>query len=131
MYEHTLLTGKRIYESFAAGDLEGLAALCHPDVVLDVPGTHPNAGRWTGPDGVVGFVVASNTVAGATEHVELVDLLAGERHVAGLCRVTGERDGRSPLVNETVHLFEVDDDGLVTAIRFHNVDQAAVDAFWG
>ena len=124
-------TGRRIYEAFAAGDLPALAGLCRPDVVLEVPGDHPNAGTWRGPTGVVDFLVASSTVAGATETVELVDLLAGERHVAGLCVVHGERDGRPPLENRTVHVFELADDGRVASIRFHNLDQRAVDAFWG
>ena len=126
---NNLDTGRRIYETFARDDVDGLVTLLRPDVVLDVPGTHPNAGRWNGPHGVLAFLGASR--AAATETIELVDLLAGDRHVAGYVVVRGERPGRPPLANRTLHLFELDEDGRVASIRFHNEDQASVDAFWG
>ena len=120
--------GEQIYAAFAAGAVDDLLARFRDDVVLDVPGDHPNAGRWEGRSGFVDFLAASSAVA--TEDVEVVDLLAGDRHVAGYVVVRGERAGRTPLVNHSVHLFELDDEGLVTSIRFHNADQPAVDAFW-
>jgi uncharacterized protein len=112
-------------------DFGRLVPLLHTDVVLHVPGSHDLAGSYAGLDAIAGFIVASGAVTVGGEHVEYVDTLAGEHHVAVLVRVTGERaDGRR-LDNTTMHLAQIDTDGMVTDIRFHNRDQAHVDAFWG
>lgn len=118
-----------LYTALAAGDLDAAGRHLAPDVVLHVPGRQPLAGDHVGRQAVVDFVVASSATAGRSEEIELLDVLAGEAHVAACCRVTGRRDGRVALDNRTVHLFRLDG-GVIAEIWFHNWDQVAVDAFW-
>jgi ketosteroid isomerase-like protein len=118
-----------LYTALLTGDRPAVHAVLHPDVVLHVPGGHPLAGDHAGRDDVVAFVAASSAAADRTEHVEVLDLLEGDDHVAALCLVTGLRDGRPALTNRTVHLFRVEGH-RIAEVWFHNWDQAAVDAFW-
>jgi ketosteroid isomerase-like protein len=111
-------------------DLDRLVPLLHPDVVLHVPGDQPLGGDHRGLVEIAGFLVGSREVTVAGEHIDRVDTLVGDDHVALLVRVTGDRfDGRR-LDNVTMHLARIDGAGLVTDIWFHNRDQAHVDAFW-
>ena len=100
------------------------------DVVLHVPGHHPLAGDHHGPDGLLAFLDRSAELAGHTQQTELVDLMAGSRHVGAYVRVRAERPGRAPLDNLTVHVLRFED-GRIADIRFHNWDDDAVSAFWG
>jgi ketosteroid isomerase-like protein len=118
-----------LYAALAAGDLDAAGGHLTTDVVLHVPGLQPLSGDHVGRQAVVDFVVASSTTAGRSEEVEVLEVLAGEHHVAAICRVTGRRDGHVALDNRTVHLFRLDGDA-VAEIWFHNWDQPAVDAFW-
>jgi len=119
----------RLYGALDAGDLDTILAALDPDVVLHVPGTQPLAGEHRGREAVLGFVQASSARAGGTEEIDVLDVLGGERHAAVYCHVTATREGREPLLNDTLHLLEIVD-GRVTRIWFHNRDAAAVDAFW-
>ena len=118
------------YASLLTNDTAAVAALLAEDVVLHVPGHHPLAGDYTGPAGIVRFAAASSDVAGGSDRLELVDVLAGGRFVAAVCRVQADRPGRAALDNSTVHLARVES-GRIAEIWFHNFDQHAVDAFWG
>ena len=118
------------YTRQAVGDLAGAATLLSPGVVLHVPGRHHLSGDYHGPEGVAQFASASHAVAGGTERVQLVDLMAGRQFVAALCVIEGEQSGGEALANRTVHVAKVES-GRITEIWFHNFDQHAVDAFWG
>jgi uncharacterized protein len=121
---------ERFYTCLLSGDTAGVGALLSDDVVLHVPGQHQLAGDYRGADGVVQFAAASSAVATGSERLQLVDVLAGEKFVAALCRVEATRPGHAALDNSTVHLARVES-GRIAEIWFHNFDQQAVDAFWG
>lgn len=118
-----------LYHSFALGDLDGVKAQLADDVVLHIPGHQPLSGDHHGPEGFVQFLLASRAATDDGERLELVEILGGPNHAAGYCRITGTRDGRTPLDNTTLHMMRVDD-GLVREIWFHNWDQDNVDQFW-
>jgi uncharacterized protein len=118
-----------LYGAFARGDGETLASLLHPDVELHVPGDQPLAGVHAGIDAVLGFLHASTQLVDAAEEVEVLDVLGSRERAAALCQVRGRRAGEVVLDNLTVHVHRVRD-GKVVEIRFHNFDQAGVDAFW-
>ena len=126
----SLAVVSEFYTRQASGDLAGAAALLSPGVVLHVPGRHRLSGDYHGPEGVARFASASHAVAGGTERVQLVDLMAGRQYVAAHCLVVGEQAGHETLANRTVHVAKVES-GRITEIWFHNFDQHAVDAFWG
>jgi ketosteroid isomerase-like protein len=120
---------KRFYACLLEGDTAGVGALLSGDVILHVPGQHQLAGDYLGPGGVVRFAESSRSVA-TGERLELIDVLAGEKFVAALCRVRAQRPGAASLDNSTLHLAKVES-GRIAEIWFHNFDQHAVDAFWG
>jgi ketosteroid isomerase-like protein len=120
---------QRLYEAFEHGDIDTIAALLHPAVELHVPGDQPLSGVHRGVDGVLGFLHASTSVVDAKEEVTVLDVLESADRAAALCHVTGRKAGEVVLDNLTVHLLRVVG-GRVAEIRFHNFDQAGVDAFW-
>src|SRR5688500_18938366 len=118
----------RLTEALAAGDLSAAAEVVHPDVVLHVPGAHPQAGDHRGAAGIAQFVAAS-AAAGAHTDRTVLDVLEGAEHVAVYCLVRGTRPGRAAMANHTLHLFRIED-GCIAEIWFHNRDQSTVDEFW-
>lgn len=118
------------YRHFLAGDLAQAAQLCSDAVVLHVGGDHPLAGEYCGLEGVLDWVARStDMLGGGSEHFEVLDVLGGGDHGAAFLRVTGERPGRVPLDNRTVHLHRIVE-GRIAEVWFHNRDQSTVDAFW-
>ena len=113
---------RRFYASLRDGDLQGVAACVTPEVVLHVPGRNALSGDYQGAEGL--------HLTSGHGPIELIDLLAGGAFTAALCRVTGEREGRLPLDNRTLHLARLDGE-RIAEIWFHNYDQHSVDAFWG
>ena len=97
--------------------------------MLHVPGTHPLAGDHHGPAGILEFVAGIRALTDDGEHIEVLDVLDGDRLVAVCALVTARRSGRAPLTNRTVHVLRVDA-GLIAEIWFHNFDDLTVDAFW-
>lgn len=96
-----------------------------PDVVAHVPAV----GDLHGIDGLAAFVLDVNGKTDDGEHLEVLDVLAGERFAAIYFRITATRSGRPPLDNLTVHLARFDGD-RICEIWFHNFDGPAVAAFW-
>jgi uncharacterized protein len=123
-------TVTRFYTHLLSGDAAGATALLAQDVVLHVPGRHPLAGDYHGREGLARFAAQSLRVTHGGERLALLDVLAGDRFVAALCRVEATGRGPTALDNRTLHLARVES-GHIAEIWFHNFDQHAVDAFWG
>jgi len=99
------------------------------DVVLDVPGTHPAAGRYERHDGVITFGKTMAQLTGGTFRLEPIDLLASDDHVVTYARaratVAGETLEWQRVIVSTVR------DGALATLRFFESDQSAVDALLG
>jgi ketosteroid isomerase-like protein len=103
-----------VYEAMAAADLEGVLALCAPELTITQTEALPWGGRYSGRDGVIEFVTKLiTTIESTVTHDEIFE--AGDRVVqrgrtAGTVRATGvEFD-----VPE-VHVWTLKDGKLVAA----------------
>jgi ketosteroid isomerase-like protein len=119
-----VLTG--YFDAMAAGGPVAAMPFYHPEVVLEVPGSHPASGRYVGHEGVGEFGARMRAVSGGTFSLTPVDLLASDDHVVTVADVRAERGGQS-LEWQRVIVSEVRDGALVH-LRFFESDQAAVDA---
>ena len=113
-----------LHQAVAASDIAAARDLLDPHVVLHDPGTHRHGGAHRGRDAVLALMAS----ACRTAAVEVTDILGGREHAAVYCRVTAAAGG-ARLDNAPVHLLHIAD-GRIDEVRFHNRDQAHVDAFW-
>ena len=90
---------RRLYDSFAAWDMETVAVLLSDDVVFHVPGTGANAGDHRGWEGIFAFLEQAARLTGDTLRIRSHDVLVGYEHVAvalgGTCLLRAPRLGNS------------------------------------
>ena len=120
---------RRLYEAFAAWDLEAIAGLLSDDIVFHVPGTGVNAGDHRGRDEVFAFLEQAASLTGGTLRIRLHDVLVGDEHAAAVATYRATRPDRAPLENNLVHLMRVED-GRVVESWFHSRNQYEVDEYW-
>jgi len=120
---------RRFYQAFVTGDMATIDRLMTEDVSFHVPGTGSNAGDYQGKEAVFGFFGKAADATGGSLKLELLDVMAGEDHVAALATYRAERDGRAPLQNNLVQLIKLRD-GRIAQSWFHSRNQYEVDAFW-
>jgi ketosteroid isomerase-like protein len=124
--ESNLAVLQGYFDAMASGGPPAAMAFYHPDVVLEVPGSHPASGRYVGHTGVGDFGARMREVSGGSFALTPVDLLASDDHVVTVARARVTRAGRE-LEWERVIVSRVQDEKLVH-LRFYESDQAAVDA---
>jgi uncharacterized protein len=82
-----------IYEAMKAGDLEGMLAVCDPEMTITQADVLPWGGHFVGRDGIIEFVTKLiSTIASEVAHEELFE--AGDRVIqrgrtVGTVRATG------------------------------------------
>lgn len=117
-------------DALAAGDLPGVAAALHPEVVWHQPGAHPLSGDHHGPDGVLtllgGFMERS---AGTFALSKTGPAMVNGAYVALPVTFSGSREGREPLRMAGVDVFRIED-GLIREVWLYSADQPAEDTFW-
>jgi SnoaL-like domain len=90
---------RRLYDSFAAWDMEAVAGLLSDDVVFHVPGTGANASDHRGREWVFAFLEQAARLTGGTLRIRLHDELVGDEHAAaalgGTCLLRSPRLGNS------------------------------------
>lgn len=118
------------FDAVAAGDVNGFAAMFHPDATWNHRNDDRFGGVKAGVEAIVGFLGESmELTAGTLRPVPRIVMPDGAGHVAVLTQVSGERpDGRS-FVDTQILLFTVDG-GLVHAVDQFVGDPAGVAAFW-
>lgn len=126
---HPTAVVRRFYQAFVNGDLATIDSLMTEDVSFHVPGSGSNAGDYQGKQAVFGFFGKAAAATGGSLKLELLDVMAGEQHVAAVATYRAEREGRAPLQNNLVHLIKLRD-GRIARSWFHSRNQYEVDAFW-
>jgi len=127
--EDNLAVLQGYFDAMAAGGPPASMPFYHPDVVLEVPGSHPASGTYEGHEGVGRF---GGTMAGLTDRtfrLAPVDLLASDDHVVTVADASASVAGNS-LQWRRIIVSEVRD-GKLFRLRFFESDQPAVDALLG
>lgn len=120
---------RAVYAIVSGEDASPLSRYVADDVVAEVPGDSPNAGRYEGFAAFAGFLRRAAEVTNGTLRAKVHDVAVGEGCAIALATYTAERPGRAPLENHLCHLVRVVD-GKIVYSRFFTGDQYAVDAFW-
>lgn len=115
------------YDAFNRGDGAALVDVFDEDIVWHFPGTNKLAGEHLGRDATLAFLGAYGQAGAGTLRATVLDVVAGERHVAGWARDTASADGRTLDVRAVV-MFAMRD-GKITEAWHHFEDLHAVDAF--
>jgi uncharacterized protein len=107
---------ERVYEAYAAQDLDGLLALSDPACVITQDPALPWGGRYVGHEGVTAFAFALGVTVDAALSVESLFEADGQVIECGRSRGTVRATGQTFDVPE-IHLWTVKD-GKVTAAHF-------------
>jgi ketosteroid isomerase-like protein len=109
-----------------SGDWNRAFDMMSEDVVMTVPGRSAYAGRYEGKEAMREYLDAA--LAGTTNvEVEMVDMLAGEEHMALVLRERIERPDRV-LEMSRVNVYRVRDGKIVEAL-IYEANQYEVDEF--
>jgi ketosteroid isomerase-like protein len=88
-----IVTIERMYELFAAGDIDGVMELCVPDPVVTQDPALPWGGRFVGRDAVIEFAMKlAGTTDSKVTHEQLFaagDQVVQQGRTAGTVRGTG------------------------------------------
>ena len=128
MNEHPNATVARtMVTAFSQGDLATVGATFADDAVWDLPGRSVIAGRYQGPDEIIGFLAKAFELSGGSLSLELIDITASDWGAVQVQRVTAEHDGRT-LDCVEVLAHQIVDGKIVRT--YHRPDQYAIDAFF-
>ncbi len=119
---------QRMYAAVAAGDLDGVQACFAADALWHIPGTSAISGDHRGWAAIREVVTTVWRLSGGTFRSDLVDVAVGERYVVAVQHATGHRDGRV-LDITCCQLMQVSG-GVITEMRGHYSDEAALSSFW-
>ena len=117
---------RRGFDAFAAGDLDTIRELLHPDVTWHVPGRSSMAGDYRGIDATIGYFLQLFARSGGTFRAELVE--CGEIApdlVSCLVQLSGQMDGGA-IDQRSMMLFK-EKDGRTTEVWNFASDQYALD----
>src|SRR5438874_6117456 len=115
------------YDAFNRADVAALVDLFAEDVVWHFPGASKLAGEHVGRDATLGVLGAYGAASGGTLQANLIDIMASDKHVAGVANDTATASGRTLDVRSTV-IFAMTD-GKVSEAWHYIDDLDALDAF--
>ena len=116
------------YGAFSAGDMETLGGLYTDDVVQSMGGNNQFSGEHKGRDGVLALYGRLFEASGGTFSVALESLETKGDKVVSVHRSTGQRDGKTLDVEESITFSFAGD--KVSRLDVTSADDAAEDAFW-
>lgn len=117
------------YAAFSRGDLDALRnEAFDPHVSYHIPGNHSFSGEYSGVDAVLDFFVKLAQATNGTFAVDLLDVLANDKHVTAIHTSTAQRDKKEISVVEIL-FFEMKD-GKAVRVWSHPRDQQKLDEFW-
>ena len=117
------------YAAFAAGDLDKVKSVFHPDIVWHVSGNSPIARDYKGIDDVVGFFGTIFTETNGTFTNNLEEVIATQDAVVAIGRIHAERNGKT-IDSKQVAVYRSAPDGKVTEATFYSDDTSQFDAFY-
>lgn len=117
---------RRFFDAFEAGDIGAMIAAMHPEIVWEVPGRSPVAGRFVGLDAVGSMMLGISAMAGGTEHVRAVELFGNDDGVVALVEVDIATGRDAPWHGEDAWLVRTDGT-QVTHVREHWFDTRGFD----
>lgn len=119
---------REFFGALSARDRGALESRLAENVVWHTPGRSQLAGTASGYDGVIGQFAKGSELSNGTLIIDVLDVMASDRHAAVYVRTTAERNGRSmDLQQLAVVTIE---DGLITHIDTAPLDLYAYDDFW-
>ena len=122
-HEDTLRT---LYDAFAKGDVATVMGLLSDDIKYHISGRSLVSGDYSGKDEVLGFVGKLMGLSGGTFHVEVLDILANDKHGVTLTMERGQRDGKT-LENRAVHVWDIRNGKCA---KFRGYNEESWDEFW-
>jgi ketosteroid isomerase-like protein len=118
-----------LFAAFRAGDVAAIERAIAPDAVWHFPGRRGRlAGSHRGRDAIFAFLVDVQAATGGTFTLELIDVLANERHAAVFFRGHATRNGKT-LDNPTCLRVRLRDEQVCEVWEFV-WDLEHVDDFW-
>jgi uncharacterized protein len=118
-----------LFAAFRAGDAATIRDVLHPDAVWHFPGRRGRlAGSHRGHDAIFAFLLDVQAATDGTFGLDLIDVLANDRHAAVFFRGHATRDGRT-LDNPTCLRVRFEA-GQVTEVREFVWDLDHVESFW-
>src|SRR4051794_18482651 len=115
------------YEAFNRADVPALMDLFAEDIVWHFPGTSKLAGEHIGRDATLAVLGAYGAASDGTLQAKLIDIMASDKHVAGVANDTAAAGGKTLDVRSTV-VFSMSD-GKVSEAWHYIDDLDALDAF--
>lgn len=116
-------------KAMQTGDMDGLAATMHEDIVLHVPGTNQVSGDYKGRQAFFeDFLGKMMGLTGGQFQIEAHDFASSDDHVVGMYTLTATREGTAFSWNH-VNVYHVRD-GKVAEIFQHPGDVTGWNDFW-
>ena len=115
--------------AYGEQDRDAMANSLAESAVWHVGGTHRLSGDYRGRDAILGYFDAVRQETTDTMRLELLEIMANERHGAAFLRVTADREGRR-LDTVVADAFRFAEDGRIQEFWAHSADQSAIDEFW-
>jgi ketosteroid isomerase-like protein len=114
------------YGAFASGDMGTMLDSLDHNIQWHVTGPSPLRGEYSGKEAVLRFFEEMMALYGGTLRLEVVDVLANDRHGVVLTKERGEYAGRQ-IEYEGVHRWDFHGGKW---IRFENYYDDTYHAFW-
>lgn len=117
---------KTVYDAVSHGDLDTLINSVTDDTAWHVSGRSPVSGDYCGKNEVLGLFGKTFELYDGTLSVDVLDILASDRHAAVLTRERAKHAG-TPLDFRAIHEFEIRDGKLA---RFASFEDDTYNEYW-
>jgi ketosteroid isomerase-like protein len=118
-----------LFAAFARRDVAGIQETISENAVWRFPGRKGRlAGTHAGRDAIFAFLLKVSALTNGTFHLDLIDVIANDRHAVALFRGSGERNGKL-LDNPTCLRMRIEEGKVVEVCEFV-WDLYEVDDFW-
>jgi ketosteroid isomerase-like protein len=122
-------TVRDLYNAFATADMSTVDRLLADDVIWHAPGRAQHAGIRRGKAELYASMQRLAELTGGSLRSEVIDILANDRRAVVLQLTRGERDGRLPLHDREVIVYDLRY-GRVIEVWEHPGDLVAMDTFF-